>query len=131
MARKPNNHRQNSLFSSLSMMFMTITTICCLVIFTMNYCAVEQTEKTSIISNNSPPQKRNVDYSLANEQSFGFFTDISNTNWQIAQRYHANLFPNYYADLKKFSNGPNDKGKVKNLARSNMWYGQVRLLALL
>ena len=65
-------------------------------------------------------------YSLAKEQSFGYFTDITNENWRIAQTHHARLFPNYYANLNKFSNGPNDKGRVERLQKSNnhYWYGQ-------
>ena len=63
-------------------------------------------------------------YYLAKEQSDGFFTDITNTNWQIAQTYHAKLFPNYYSTLEQFSNGPGDKGKINMLRNSNKWYGQ-------
>ncbi|KAK1739919.1 methyltransferase [Skeletonema marinoi] len=65
-------------------------------------------------------------YSLAKEQSFGYFTDITNENWRIAQTHHARLFPNYYANLNKFSNGPNDKGRAEKLRNSNnhYWYGQ-------
>ena len=45
-------------------------------------------------------------YSLAKEQSFGYFTDITNDNWRIAQKHHASLFPNYHADLTKYTNSP-------------------------
>lgn len=64
-------------------------------------------------------------YSLAKEQSFGYFTDITNENWRIAQAHHASLFPNYYDDLNKFSNGPNDKGRKEKLQKSmnHHWYG--------
>lgn len=65
-----------------------------------------------------------TDYSLAKEQSFGYFTDISNENWRIAQSHHASLFPNYYANLSKHSNGPNDKGKINKLRQSQNWNGQ-------
>lgn len=65
-------------------------------------------------------------YSLAKEQSFGYFTDITNDNWRIAQMHHASLFPNYHADLTKYSNSPQDMGRYDNLRKSNnhYWYGQ-------
>ena len=81
------------------------------------------------VSNNSPPtaaasSSSDEGYSLAKEQSLGYFTDITNENWRIAQTHHARLFPNYYANLENFSNGPKDKGRVKKLGRSHFWYGQ-------
>lgn len=43
-------------------------------------------------------------YSLAYEQSFGFFADIPDENWKVAQKIHAKLFPNHFSeDLKKNS----------------------------
>ena len=61
---------------------------------------------------------------LARAQSYGFFTDISDANWIIAQENHAALFPNYYKDLMEHANGPRDKGLPARLGRSNFWNGQ-------
>jgi len=89
---------------------------------------IQTDDVTNIIS--PPPTPTlppdNEAYSLAKEQSFGYFTDITNENWRIAQSHHASLFPNYYADLTKFSNRPNDKGRAEKLRNSNnhYWYGQ-------
>ena len=85
---------------------------------------IAQKHKSNIAA--TSPNDEEVSYSLAKEQSFGYFTDITNENWRIAQRHHASLFPNYYADLTKFSNGPNDKGQYNKLvkARNHMWYGE-------
>lgn len=64
-------------------------------------------------------------FDLAKEQSFGFFTDISDDNWEISQRLAARTFPNHFGnDLNKFSNGPGSKGKVKQLGGSKNWNGR-------
>lgn len=65
-------------------------------------------------------------YSLAYEQSFGFFDDISDEQWKQAQRIHAHLFPNYYGpgNLTQYSNGNNDKGNFNKLKKSNWWNAQ-------
>ena len=89
---------------------------------------IQTDDVTNIISPPPTPTLHpdNEAYSLAKEQSFGYFTDITNENWRIAQSHHASLFPNYYADLTKFSNRPNDKGRAEKLRNSNnhYWYGQ-------
>lgn len=64
------------------------------------------------------------DYKLAADQSFGFFNDISEANWKRAQEIHAKLFPNQYGDLKKYSNGPDDKGNMPALKHSSHWNGE-------
>jgi len=66
----------------------------------------------------------NNDYSLAFEQSFGFFTDITNEHWMMLQNYHAAMFPNYYNTLHTYSHGPNHKGQIQHLKNSPKWYGQ-------
>jgi hypothetical protein len=81
------------------------------------------TNATSNLPQAAASASSDKDYSLAREQSFGYFTDITNENWRIAQTYHAKLFPNYYANLENFSNGPNDKGKIDKLRQANSWYG--------
>jgi hypothetical protein len=63
-------------------------------------------------------------YQLASDQSFGFFTDISDANWKRAQAIHAKMFPNYFQDLKKYAHGPNDKGDIPKLKRSHYWNGE-------
>lgn len=69
-------------------------------------------------------KSRTVSTSLARVQSYGFFTDISDANWMIAQQSHASLFPNFYKDLMEHANGPKDKGHAARLGRSNFWNGQ-------
>jgi hypothetical protein len=107
---------------------MATTTIISLIVLYQSYDALKQepieSDNLATISNDVQ-FRQTFGYSLAKEQSFGFFTDISDENWKIAQKYHSSLFPNYYANLNKYSNGKRDKGKTKNLGRSNMWYGQV------
>ena len=66
---------------------------------------------------------RRSSYELARSQSWGYFDDITDEHWRTAQRYHAALFPNYYRDLTKYSNGPKDKGDYQQLRNSNMWWG--------
>ncbi|KAL9182363.1 hypothetical protein ACHAXT_013015 [Thalassiosira profunda] len=65
-----------------------------------------------------------VSYTLAKEQSDGFFDDISDSHWRTLQKYHAAIFPNFYDDLTKYSHGPGDKGNYKALKFSSMWNGQ-------
>jgi hypothetical protein len=123
--QRPNSRsfKQQPNGRSLQVIFMTIAAAISITMFNLSYCMLEHT--TNLQADNNIGTIRNVDYSLAKEQSFGFFTDISNENWLIAQRYHSSLFPNYYADLQKYSNGIGDRGKVNNIRNSNMWYGQV------
>lgn len=61
-------------------------------------------------------------YQLANQQSFGFFDDITDDNWKIAQKIHKNAFPNHFSsDLEPYSNKPDDKGNYAALKQSNWW----------
>ncbi len=62
--------------------------------------------------------------SLAKNQSFGFFDDISDEHWKLAQQHHKALFPNYFNDLHIYSNGPGDKGKIDRLRKSSWWNGE-------
>ena len=82
------------------------------------------THNSSLIQPQSSLSNSQQQYTLANQQSYGFFTDITNDHWKLAQIHHAKLFPNYYSKLEEFSNGPNDKGKIQQLRNSNKWYGQ-------
>ena len=61
----------------------------------------------------SSPNDEEVAYSLAKEQSFGYFTDITNENWRIAQRHHASLFPNYLMPILQNS-------QMVQMTRANM-----------
>ena len=89
------------------------------------WMAISQTHTNNSLIQPSQSQSSNSQqYTLANQQSYGFFTDISNEHWKLAQIHHAKLFPNYYSNLKEFSNGNNDKGKIQQLRNSNKWYGQ-------
>ena len=62
--------------------------------------------------------------SLGRAQSDGFFDDVPDWHWRMLQEHHAALFPNYYANLRKYSHGPGDKGNIPQLRNSHMWYGQ-------
>lgn len=64
-----------------------------------------------------------VGYELAYEQSYGFFDDISNENWLIAQKLHSKTFPNYYQEsaLLKYANKITDLGNIKALSKSSWW----------
>lgn len=62
-------------------------------------------------------------YWLASSQSEGFFDDISNAHWKIAQKYHAAMFPNFYHDLARYSHGAGDKKDWSKLRQANLWYG--------
>lgn len=123
--QRPNSRsfKQQPNGRSLPVIFMIIAAAISFRMLNLSYCMLENT--TNLQADDTIGTIGNVDYSLAKEQSFGFFTDISNENWLIAQRYHSSLFPNYYADLQKYSNGIGDRGKVNNIRNSNMWYGQV------
>jgi hypothetical protein len=67
-------------------------------------------------------QLSNDNYKLSNEQSLGFFDDISEENWIRAQQIHAKLFPNHYSnDMLKYSNGPDDKRHKNKLKQSKDW----------
>lgn len=114
------NGRPPSKHHSLTVIFMTLAAVISLTMSNLSHFMLTHTT-TNIKANTIG----NADYSLAKEQSFGFFTDIRDENWKIAQRYHSSLFPNYYADPQIYSNGNNDKGKTKQLRNSHMWYGQV------
>lgn len=66
------------------------------------------------------------DFRLAYKQSFGFFTDISESNWKVAQQIHARAFPNHFGNeqaLYRYANGPNDQGKIPKLKDSSWWNG--------
>lgn len=66
-------------------------------------------------------------YSLAYEQSFGFFDDIPDENWRVAQKIHAQLFPNHFSnDLTQHSHSFDGvNGQYKMLARTSpRWHAQ-------
>lgn len=66
-----------------------------------------------------------VSTSLAYNQSFGFFDDIRDDDWKIAQRIHAKTFPNTFRGKpEKYSNGINDRGKIEKLRWSAHWYAE-------
>lgn len=120
--------KEDKQHKKLSLMQIFLSVIALLALITLgaqNHHEPASKKSSLIIAAASSPNEE-VAYSLAKEQSFGYFTDITNENWRVAQRHHASLFPNYYADhgLTKFSNGPNDKGKPDKLGKSNTWYGQ-------
>mmetsp|Transcript_5557 Transcript_5557/g.15704 ORF Transcript_5557/g.15704 Transcript_5557/m.15704 type:complete len:400 (-) Transcript_5557:72-1271(-) len=42
-------------------------------------------------------------FGLAHQQSFGFFDDISDHHWRIAQSIHRQAFPNYFSSAERYS----------------------------
>ena len=130
---------------NISSLFASMTTIC--VIWLVNtwfigfFSGTTQRSTLSFPSSAlASPRLSSVffptDFSLGREQSGGFFTDITNENWKMLQKYHAELFPNYYIEssftkqeenLNKYSH-TNDPGWGENrlslLRNSNMWYGR-------
>lgn len=75
-------------------------------------------------SGSSSGSSSSANYDLAKEQSLGYFDDIPASHWKTLQKYHAAMFPNYYQNLMKYSNGPGDRGNIPALRNANMWYGQ-------
>lgn len=62
-------------------------------------------------------------FQLASQQSFGFFDDIPENQWKIAQTIHAKAFPNHFREAlhKPFLN--EDIPSIKELA-SARWYAE-------
>ena len=125
-----------------SSLFASMTTIC--VIWLVNWVywiffRKVSTSSLSLSASASPPLSSVFipnNFSWGVEQSGGFFTEITNENWKMLQKYHAELFPNYYIEssstkqeesLNKYSH-PNEPGRGENrlslLRNSNMWYGR-------
>ena len=69
---------------------------------------------------NSYSGQSSMSFALAEQQSFGFFTDILDSQWLKLQEIHARTFPNYFNDMLRYSNGPDDKNTDK-LRNSNFW----------
>ena len=64
-------------------------------------------------------------FTLAYGQSFGFFDDIRESDWKLAQKLHAKTFPNHFRDTPyKFSHSINDKGKRVALDKAPDWYAE-------
>ena len=59
-------------------------------------------------------------FRLAYDQSYGFFDDVPEDAWKVAQSIHARMFPNHQ-DLSKFANGIGDFRKVPALQKSKDW----------
>jgi hypothetical protein len=53
----------------------------------------------------------NKSFELAIKQSFGFFTDITDDQWRLAQKIHAKVFPNIYGDQESV------------VSDTSVWYG--------
>mmetsp|Transcript_4740 Transcript_4740/g.11186 ORF Transcript_4740/g.11186 Transcript_4740/m.11186 type:complete len:365 (+) Transcript_4740:87-1181(+) len=62
-------------------------------------------------------------FNLAQRQSLGYFDDISDENWKLAQQIHAKMFPNHAPRLDQYSNAVGVKDKSK-LQMSRFWYAQ-------
>jgi len=54
-------------------------------------------------------------FALASSQSFGFFDDVRDSDWKIAQKLHLKAFPNHFRE----SLDSYDKG-----FDSSAWYGE-------
>lgn len=67
-----------------------------------------------------------MNYSLAYQQSLGYFDDIPNHQWMRAQEIHSKMFPNHFeSNLYKFSSGTDNKDPkfMKQVKLANKWYG--------
>jgi hypothetical protein len=130
---------------NISSLCASMITIC--VIWLVNTGFIGLFSETTKVTTSSLPSSASAspplssvflltDFSLGREQSGGFFNEITNENWKMLQKYHAELFPNYYIEssstkqeenLNKYSH-PNDPGRGENrlslLRNSNMWYGR-------
>ncbi len=74
-----------------------------------------------IIQDLPPPSS----FQLASKQSFGFFDDVTDNQWKIAQKLHAKSFPNHFDKQPvKYSNAINDKRNPPNLKQSSHWYAE-------
>lgn len=62
---------------------------------------------------------------LAKEQSFGFFHDILDEHWRLAQQIHAQSFPNHYNKdhTNKYSHALSDR-TISSLQKSQFWYAE-------
>lgn len=73
-------------------------------------------------SSSSSPQSS---FSLAYNQSFGFFDDVTDRQWKLSQVLHAKTFPNHFStDLSQYSSTIDDKGNVPKLKKSPFWYAE-------
>ena len=64
-------------------------------------------------------------FALAYSQSFGFFDDIRESDWKLAQKLHAKTFPNHFREtLYKFSHSIKDKGDRVALNKAPEWYAE-------
>mmetsp|Transcript_4738 Transcript_4738/g.11182 ORF Transcript_4738/g.11182 Transcript_4738/m.11182 type:complete len:358 (+) Transcript_4738:87-1160(+) len=63
-------------------------------------------------------------FNLAQRQSLGYFDDISDENWKLAQQIHAKMFPNHAPRLDQYSNAVVVKDKMAELKMSSFWNAQ-------
>ncbi len=64
-------------------------------------------------------------FQLAFSQSLGYFDDVPERQWKIAQHLHAKAFPNHFGKPPiRYSNTINDKGKIPKLQKSSHWYAE-------
>jgi hypothetical protein len=127
---------------NVSSLFASMATIC--VIWLVNtlgigfFSGTTQVSTLSLLPSSAlaSPRLPPTEFSLGMEQSGGFFTDITNENWKLLQKYHAELFPNYYIEtsftneeenLNKYSNPINPgfgEQRSSLIRNSNLWYGR-------
>lgn len=78
-----------------------------------------------ISQNGSSSSSSLASFSLAYNQSFGFFDDVTDRQWKLSQVLHAKTFPNHFSkDLKQYSSTINDKGNIPMLRKSSFWYAE-------
>lgn len=84
----------------------------------------ESVDKGKLVVDNSESRvdESEVSYDLAKSQSFGYFDDISDSQWMRAKEIHARIFPNHNSDLKRFSNPVGADKRSQKM--SNHWYSQ-------
>jgi hypothetical protein len=72
-----------------------------------------------------PVADKDGSFGIAYNQSLGFFDDIRDGDWKIAQQLHAKAFPNHFTETpNRFSSKINDKGNRKALDKAPEWYAE-------
>ena len=70
-------------------------------------------------------QQPKLSYALAYNQSFGFFDNIPDSDWKIAQTLHAKAFPNHFREVpNEYSSKIEDKANIAVLKKSPFWYAE-------
>ncbi len=75
-------------------------------------------------SSYSPVATRQESFALALKQSYGFFTDITETQWRLAQTIHAKTFPNQFREYPSEYSGGTFLERHDKTIESHKWYAE-------